>query len=423
MEDSVNLKQMLESQLLETFHADWLDRMARKMARGTMVVDDFRDQLNHLYSLLTRALDTGDPTCLDDLLEDWATNQTQSDLDGASSSLTAFIKETMLTTQEVAVETLPPDQALKLIASLNACFAHAFEHAARSEMQIKIRHLNAQLNQVRQSLEKFDQTKSDFIAVAAHELKTPLTLVEGYAAMLREALERPATYQPVNELLNGINNGAQRLKTIIDDMIDVSLIDNNLMAMNFQPFWLNRLFGILHMELEPIISARQQILEITDFAGVDEINYGDPERLLQVLRNVLTNAIKYTPDQGKIKIDGRKLPGFLEVTITDTGIGIAVEDQPLIFEKFSRLGNTALHSSGKTKYKGGGPGLGLHIARGIIVAHGGAIWVESPGYDETLKPGSTFHIILPVRSAPPDDKLARLFVPLDCREPEISTGI
>ena len=110
---------------------------------------------------------------------------------------------------------------------------------------------------------------------------------------------------------------------------------------------------------------------------------------MQALRNVLNNAIKYTPDGGTITIDGRTLPGFIEVTIRDTGIGISAEDQAVIFEKFGQLGNVDLHSSGKTKFKGGGPGLGLPIARGILEAHGGTIWVELQGHDEKTNPGSS----------------------------------
>ena len=93
-----------------------------------------------------------------------------------------------------------------------------------------------------------------------------------------------------------------------------------------------------------------------------------------------------------------------------------------IFEKFGRLGNVSLHSSGKIKFKGGGPGLGLSIAKGIIEAHGGAIWVESPGYDEKACPGSTFHILLPIRRKPPDEKIAKLYEPLvTINRPELAS--
>jgi signal transduction histidine kinase len=142
------------------------------------------------------------------------------------------------------------------------------------------------------------------------------------------------------------------------------------------------------------------------------MTFGDSERLYQSLKNLLTNAIKYTPDGGAITVDGRTLPGFIEITITDTGIGIDEDDIERIFQKFGRTGNIALHSSSKTKFKGGGPGLGLPITKGIIEAHGGAIWVESNGYDEILYPGSTFHVLLPIIKESPDKKMAELFRPL-----------
>jgi signal transduction histidine kinase len=142
------------------------------------------------------------------------------------------------------------------------------------------------------------------------------------------------------------------------------------------------------------------------------MTFGDSERLYQALRNILMNAIKFTPNGGTITIDGRTLPGFLEITISDTGIGIDIEDQDRIFEKFGRVGNIALHSSGKIKFKGGGPGLGLPITKGIIEAHGGAIWVESEGYDEINFPGTTFHMLLPIRKVSPDQRAAAIFKPL-----------
>jgi signal transduction histidine kinase len=89
----------------------------------------------------------------------------------------------------------------------------------------------------------------------------------------------------------------------------------------------------------------------------------------------------------------------VEVVVSDTGIGIDPEDQDLIFEKFHQLGNLDFHSSGRTKFKGGGPGLGLAIARGIVLAHGGRIWVESEGRDEARCPGSRFYVRLPIGEA------------------------
>ncbi len=157
------------------------------------------------------------------------------------------------------------------------------------------------------------------------------------------------------------------------------------------------------------ISSRRQVFELHPFPGSDQMIYADPQRLYQTFRNILSNAIKYTPDGGKIIVDGRVLPGFIETTICDSGIGISPEDQELIFEKFGQLGDVSLHSSGKVKFKGGGPGLGLPIARGIIEAHGGTIWVESEGHDEQKCLGSTFHILLPIRTEAPDQKYPKLF--------------
>ena len=403
---------MDETELLRTIRPIWLHRTTLSLGKGAGVREDLRAQLERFMELLEQVVDTGDVSWLDPILTTWATSLTQTDLESGQSSLTQFIKEMMNQTLEVCRETLDGSQALDLIATLGPCFAYCFEKAAHYEMQVRVSYVSNQLRQVQQTLEKLDRSKSDFIAVAAHELKTPLTLIEGYTAMLRETREQKAITPAETELINGINAGTRRLKAIIDDMIDVSLIDNNLMQMNFQPVWINRLLGVLQTELEPATRERSQTLDIRSFPGSGEMTFGDPERLLQVLRNVLSNAVKYTPDGGKILVDGRKLPGFIEVVIHDTGIGIAPEDQGLIFDKFTRLGNISLHSSGKTKFKGGGPGLGLHIAKGIIEAHGGAIWVESPGYDEEKYPGSTFHILLPLQNEPPDARMARLLSPL-----------
>jgi len=403
---------MYEIDLLRTIRPIWLNRTTQTLARGANIREDLRAQLERFFSLLEQSVDTGDPAWLDPVLSTWATSLTQTDLEAGISNLSQFIKEIMVISYQICHETLDGNQAVDLLGALIPIFAYCFEKSSYFEMQVRVSYVSNQLRQVQQTLERLDQSKSDFIAVAAHELKTPLTLIEGYTAMLRDSFGMRQGTSLELQLMEGITNGTGRLKTIIDDMIDVSLIDNNLLALNFQPVWVNRLLSVLQSELHSIIQDRRQEMTISNFPGSGEMTYGDPERLLQVFRNVLSNAVKYTPDGGKIAVDGRKLPGFIEVIIRDTGIGIDPENQSVIFDKFTRLGNSALHSSGKTKYKGGGPGLGLHIARGIIEAHGGAIWVESAGYDEKTFPGSVFHVLLPLRTGPPDDKMARLLAPL-----------
>ncbi len=403
---------MQELEYLRTIRPTIIQRGIETLTRGYGFREHLRTQLEQFYDRIEQVVETGSTAWLDPLLLTWANSLTQTSLGDDTPQLAGLVDELMRLTLQVAREMLSDSQVVALLALLLPSFSYAFGKSAQFETQARVRYVSDQLNQVQQALERLDRTKSDFIAVAAHELKTPLTLIEGYAAMLREYCERNNLPGNAIVLMEGIQNGATRLHTIIDDMIDVSLIDTSLMELNFQPVWLNRLFDMLKTEMIDILAERKQTLEIMPFTGSDGMMFADPERLLQVFRNVLNNAVKFTPDYGKLTIDGRKLPGFIEVTIQDTGIGIAAEDLPIIFEKFSRLGNISLHSTGKTKFKGGGPGLGLRIAKGIVESHGGVIWVESPGYDEQNCPGSTFHILLPLREHPTDEKMAKIFAPI-----------
>jgi signal transduction histidine kinase len=123
--------------------------------------------------------------------------------------------------------------------------------------------------------------------------------------------------------------------------------------------------------------------------------------LKKALDNIIVNAIKFTPDGGSIFINARPVEvnghgEFCEIRIHDTGIGIDPANHKIVFEKLYQLGKVELHSSGRTKFKGGGPGLGLAIAAGIVKSHSGKIWVESPGYDEEKLPGSTFIVQIPL---------------------------
>lgn len=393
--------------LLEKIQPAWKKRILNALAHGASVRENFDEQIERFYEMLSHAVDTGDPAWLDTIIYDWVASSTQSDRQEGQKNITALLNQVFPLTYEVARENLNGDEALELIGALIPLFTYALEQAARYESDSRVAFVTNELAEAQAKLERLERSKSNFIGVAAHELKTPLTLIDGYVAMLRDMLAEKNEH--IEILFQGIGTGIRRLRTIIEDMIDVSLIDNNMLSLNFQPLWLGQLLTLLQNEFAPIAANRHQTLEIRQFPGSETMLFGDPERLYQAFRNVVNNAIKYTPDGGRITIDGRLLPGFVETTIADTGIGIAPEDQEVIFEKFGQLGKVSLHSSSKTNFKGGGPGLGLPIARGIIEAHGGAIWVESAGHDEVRCPGSTFHILLPIRTELPDSKLAKLF--------------
>jgi signal transduction histidine kinase len=261
----------------------------------------------------------------------------------------------------------------------------------------KLESANQDLERANKLLEQMDRTKVSFIHISAHELRTPLTLIQGYAYMLQQlAKENPDIAMPARGLMEGYD----RMEEVVNSMLDVSKIDSKSLKLSQTN---SKLSLIIAKAKKPFESAlKERNLELT-IEGLDKLPMipADTELLNKVFYHVIMNAIKYTPDGGSINIKGMNVeeppsPPEVEITVCDTGIGIAKENQEVVFEKFFQTGEVLTHSSGKTKFKGGGPGLGLAIARGIVEAHGGRIWLESPGYDETTNPGTKVFVRLPV---------------------------
>jgi len=392
----------------------WVSRVGHDMARGMDIRVDFEQQLQRFFDLLEQSVTTGDPAWMDSILMDWAKSSTETELEEEPYHVSFLINRMIALTIQVASESLTKQQALDLLAAVIPIYTYGLEVVARYEMETRVAHISNEMDKVQQQMKRVDKSKSAFISVAAHELKTPITLIEGYASMM-EDLMRAGKGVSLDSLLAGMTTGIDRLRAIVDDMIDVSMIDNALLKLNYQPMQISQMVEALRLEARDILQRRKLTIEIHDFEGSKQWLYVDPARMMQAIRNVINNAIKYTPDGGTITIDGRTKQAFIEVTISDTGIGISNDNQTVIFEKFGQLGRVDLHSSGKTKFKGGGPGLGLPIARGILEAHGGSIWVESEGYDEKNCPGSRFHILIPARAESPDAEMTKLFSSLESR--------
>lgn len=414
---------MLISELVKKIREPWKASVLQKIGKSESGRRYLAEELDRFFDMLVQSVESGDPDWLKPVLIDWSASRTETDISDEEITLSPVLNVLMDELIAAARTSLTPDETVALMESLVPVFYYSYEQVARHETLVRLGYVSAKLEKVQSDLERLDRSKSDFIAVAAHELRTPLTLIEGYTAMLRDQTSGKEDGEGIAVLLRGIDNGIERLAEIINDMIDVSLIDTQMLSLNFQPTWINRLLNVLQHELEDQVEERKIEVEINDFPGAGEMIFADPERIHQVLRNVLNNAIKYTPDGGKVVVDGRLLPGFVEVTVTDKGIGVDPDDQDRIFEKFGGLGDVSLHSSGKTKFKGGGPGLGLPIAKGILEAHGGTIWVESEGRDEEKLPGSIFHILLPLRKEPPDEQMSKLFGIRRINEDELDRGL
>ncbi len=386
----------------------WIERVGMELARGMEVRAGFEEQLGRFFDLLDQSVTTGDPAWMDAILLDWAKSSTETDLNEGLYHVSFLLNRMIVLTIQVARDELAKQQALDLLAAVIPIYTYGLGVVARYEMETRVAHISNEMDKVQERMERVDKSKSAFISVAAHELKTPITLIEGYSAMMQDLIRENKGIS-LESLMHGMNTGIIRLRGIVDDMIDVSMIDNDLLRLNFQPTQVTTMMDALSYEFEPSLRERKLTLERIDFEGNRQWIYVDSVRLSQAFRNLINNAIKYTPDGGKITIDGRTLPGFIEVTVIDTGIGISTENQAVIFEKFGQLGRVELHSSGKTKFKGGGPGLGLPIARGILEAHGGSLWVESPSYDEKACPGSIFHVLIPIRLESPDPNITKIF--------------
>jgi signal transduction histidine kinase len=295
------------------------------------------------------------------------------------------------------------DDDLRLLSTMADQTAVALQNARLVDdlvrLNAQMRETNSALDRANQQLAHLDRVKSDFIDVISHELRTPLSILYGYAQILLDEIDENGDDHR-RQLIEGINTGTRRMQEIIDNMLDVTKIDSRALVLSAKPVSLALLVDQVLDKLRRPLAERNLEVETGTLANLPPVQ-ADAAALTKVFHHLFVNAVKFTPDGGRITVTGRclddELPGgAVEIAIHDTGIGIDPRFLDLIFTKFYQMGDVALHSTSKTKFKGGGPGLGLAIARGIVEAHGGRLHAESSGYDEANLPGSSFVVLLPL---------------------------
>jgi signal transduction histidine kinase len=227
--------------------------------------------------------------------------------------------------------------------------------------------------------QQVDRLRSEVMATLSHELRTPLAAIKGYStALLLE--EVVWSEEKRKEFLHLVEEECDNLQTMISDILESSLIDAGQFVVERQPLRLQ----ILAQEIADEMQMRSSVHRlIVDFPSHFPIIDADPRRITQVIRNILDNAIKYSPDGGLIVIRGESRTEDVVVSISDQGVGISAEDLIPLFDKYFRV-------KASTGYHVAGTGLGLPVARAIAEAHGGRIWAES-----AVGQGTTLYFSLP----------------------------
>lgn len=237
------------------------------------------------------------------------------------------------------------------------------------------------LNSMGQKLRELDRMKADFFAAMSHELRTPLTSIKEGTGLLLEGIGGPTT-EKQRKLLAILAEESNRLILLVNSLLDLSKMEAGMMSYDFALAQIDPLLKRAVAEVAPLVEAKQITIESAVDQPLPAVRI-DGERILQVLRNLLGNAIKFSPKGGLVRVSARTTGNKLEIAVKDSGPGIPQEALLSIFEKF----NQGMRADDLAR---SGTGLGLAIAKSIISSHGGKIWAESQ-----LGHGSTFIFVLP----------------------------
>jgi signal transduction histidine kinase len=250
-----------------------------------------------------------------------------------------------------------------------------------------IKQQREELELANQRLKELDKLKSDFVSNLSHELRTPLTAVEVLIDNMLDGITGTLNDKQ-NRYIVGIKDSADRLARLIDDLLDLSVIEAGRLELRRGPFSLAVLIRAVTDTLRPM--AEEKVIRLEAGAGgmdTDLVAWADRDKITQVLTNLISNAIKFTPAGGEVNVAAQPDSAeWLKISVTDTGPGIAAEQAEKIFDEFYQLQQPG-------ERKAGGVGLGLAISKKLVEMHGGRIWVQSG-----IGNGSLFSFTLPVQS-------------------------
>ncbi len=258
----------------------------------------------------------------------------------------------------------------------------AYERLQLSNQNLAV--ANRELELANKKLKELDQLKSDFISVVSHELRTPLTSIKAFTELI--LIKPRMTAEKRSRFLSIINNETDRLARLINDILDLTKIEAGKLSWHVTQVSLPEVIRTSVTNIQSLADNKSLIMELNMPDPLPRL-YGDRDRLVQVITNILSNAIKFTPDGGRISIEAsyeEQPRRQIMVHIADTGVGIPHKHLDSIFEKFRRAGDALTNISE-------GTGLGLAITKQIVEYHGGRIWAES-----TPGSGSTFSFTLPL---------------------------
>jgi GAF domain-containing protein len=259
--------------------------------------------------------------------------------------------------------------------------------ATQSVLAIQNARLFREIEEKSREIEAANRHKSEFLANMSHELRTPLNAIIGFSEVLGERMFGELN-QKQAEYTEDILSSGRHLLSLINEILDLSKVEAGRMELEVATFDLPLAIDNARTFVRERATKHGINLDVTIDERLGDF-VGDERKIKQILLNLLSNAVKFTPEGGRIGIDARQVDGSVEISVSDTGIGISPEDQAKIFEEFRQVGGDYAH-------KREGTGLGLTLAKKFVELHGGRIWVESE-----VGKGSTFSFTLPDRSSPP----------------------